>query len=73
MPTLQAFCNTCQKIVSAHTVLNDQDTLSALKLNGDVKIVHLARFSDGTGADHVWSLSGSERERLRSQMSGGSK
>jgi hypothetical protein len=70
MATLQAFCEACQEKVSAHTVLSDDDTLSALERSEDVRIVHLARFPDGTGADHVWSLSGQEKERLHNQMTG---
>ena len=68
MATLQAFCRTCQEKVSAHTVLSDDETLLALERNEDVRVVHLARFPDGTGADHVWSLSGQEKERLLNQM-----
>jgi hypothetical protein len=70
MATIQAFCDVCQTIVSAHTVLSDEGTRAALEQNEDVRIVHLASFPDGTGADHVWSLTDSERGRLRNQMTG---
>ena len=70
MATLQAFCNICQKKVSAHTVLGDEETLGALERGEDVRIKHVTTLPDGTSAEHCWSLSAEERARLLRQMTG---
>ncbi len=64
-----AFCPSCQEIVfDAYTALSDNNTLSALERNEDVRLVHHPNFSDGTTADHSFSLTGPEKDRLRQQL-----
>ena len=64
-----AFCPHCQMIVyNACTVLNEDDTLLALERNEDVQVIHHPDFSDGTTADHHFSLTVPERDRLRRQL-----
>ena len=64
-----AFCANCHEIVfNAYTVVNDTDLLSALERREDVQLVHHPSFSDRTTADHPFSLTGPEKDRLLGQL-----
>lgn len=64
-----AFCPTCQAVVSdAQTVLSEHETLLAIQRDADVRLLHHPIFSDGTTADHTFSLTNSEKARLRRQL-----
>ena len=64
-----AFCPGCQEVVfDAYTALSNNGTLSALERNEEVRVVHHPNFSDGTTADHSFSLVGPEKDRLRQQL-----
>jgi|HubBroStandDraft_1064217.scaffolds.fasta_scaffold152364_1 hypothetical protein len=64
-----AFCPDCEAIVfDAYTTLSDDDALSAMERDRDVQLVHHPNFSDGTTADHSFSLTGPEKDRLRQQL-----
>jgi hypothetical protein len=64
-----AFCPACQAVVlDTQTVLSDDDTLSAIKRGEDVQLLHHPRFPGGTTADHSFSLTLDEKERLGRQL-----
>jgi hypothetical protein len=64
-----AFCPDCKEVVfDACTTLSDDDTLLALERNEAVLLLHHPNFSDGTTADHSFSLTGLEKDRLRQQL-----
>jgi len=41
MATAQAFCNICQSIVSADTILSDDALWRALDLGEDISVMHV--------------------------------
>jgi hypothetical protein len=69
MATVQAFCNICQCKVSADTILSEDTLWRALDLAEDISVMHVFVDQDGSSADHIWRLSGQERENLRKYLS----
>ena len=68
MATAQAFCNICQSKVSADTILSDDALWRALDLGEDISVMHVFVGQDDSSADHIWSLSGQEKENLRKYL-----
>jgi hypothetical protein len=67
MTPLQAFCNTCQKTVAAHTLLSGRELRSALaNKNEEIKIMHTA--SEG---DHIWTLREQDKKKLSNAIAKG--
>lgn len=64
MATVQAFCNICQRRVSADTILTDDDLRRVLSGDEDVRVMHVFVDEDGSSADHIWILSIQEKENL---------
>lgn len=62
--TLQAQCNTCDKVVTAYPLLNKADLVSALKRGLDVRVMHVT-----LGGDHIWSVTAEDKQSLRDSMS----
>jgi hypothetical protein len=71
MATVQAFCNICQSKVSADTILTDDDLRRALDLDEDIRVMHVFVDEDDSSTDHIWILSGQEKENLRKYLSSG--
>jgi hypothetical protein len=69
MPTVQAFCNICQREVSADSILTDDDLRRALGGDEDVRVMHVFIDEDDSSADHIWILSNQEKESLSKYMS----
>jgi hypothetical protein len=55
-----AYCFRCEKKVTAHTMLDGNDLLSALRGDTDVEVIHV---SDDSG-DHRWNLNRGEKDHL---------
>ena len=71
MATAQAFCNICQRKVSADTILTDADLRRVLGGDEDVRVMHVFIDQDDSSADHIWRLSSHEKENLRKYLSSG--
>ena len=56
--TLPAHCNTCDKAVSAVSLVNRDDLVIALNDNANVRVMHVAT------EDHIWSLSAEDKRKL---------
>ena len=61
MATAQAFCNICQRKVSANTILTDDDLRRALDRDEDIRVMHVFVDEDASSADHMWSLTIEEK------------
>jgi hypothetical protein len=70
MATVQAFCNICQRKVSADTILTEADLRRVLGGDEDVRVMHVFVDEDESSADHIWILSIQEKENLNKYLNG---
>jgi len=59
-----AYCFRCEKKVTAHTMLDGNDLLSALRGDTDVEVIHV---SNDRG-DHRWKLNAQEKTNLLNHL-----
>ena len=69
MATAQAFCNICQRKVSANTTLTDDALRKALDRDEDIRVMHVFVDEDDSSGDHIWILSSQEKKNLRKDLS----
>ena len=68
MATAQAFCNICQRKVSANTMLTDDALRQALDCDEDIRVMHVFVDEDDSAGDHIWILSSQEKKNLRKDL-----
>jgi len=59
-----AYCFRCEKKVTAHTMLDGNDLLSALRGDSGVEVIHVSNDS----GDHRWKLNAQEKTNLLNHL-----
>jgi hypothetical protein len=66
MATIQAVCDICKKTVDAKTVLSEDKLWEALNKGDEIEAMHL-----DDDDQHLWKLSGKDKDSLRRARAAG--
>lgn len=66
MATIQAVCGICKETVDAKTVLSEDKLWEALNKGDEIEAMHL-----DDNDQHLWNLSGKDKDNLRRARAAG--
>lgn len=66
MKSIRAVCDKCKKTVDAKPLLSENELWEAMNKGAEIEVMHLA------GDDqHIWKLTGQDKENLRKARAAG--
>lgn len=67
MKTIQAVCDKCKKTVEANTLLSENTLWEAMDKGDEIQVMHLG----DDGDQHIWKLTGQDRDNLQRARAAG--